>query len=144
MNNIFRSSLFVYSELIIDSLNLYNHCHILLTYSETETCPNITENRAMGAIRYLLYKRYVEVGNIPDTFLHCFLLHQHKDAIKLYPLSDRQLENLRAVFGRGVKKRNGRRLAGNPADFVNTLASEFWVFLRFQSCTLSRITKSQL
>ena len=35
---------------------------------------------------------------------------------------------MRAVFGRGVKKRNGRRLAGNPADFVNTLASEFWVF----------------
>ena len=62
----------------------------------------------------------------------------------LYPLSDRQLEKLRAVFGRGVKKRNGRRLAGNPADFVNTLAGEFWVFLRFQSCTLSRITKSQL
>ena len=61
-----------------------------------------------------------------------------------YPLSDRQLENLRAVFGRGVKKRNGRRLAGNPAHFVNTLAGEFWVFLRFQSCTLSRITKSQL
>ena len=60
------------------------------------------------------------------------------------PLSDRQLEKLRAVFGRGVKKRNGRRLAGNPADFVNTLAGEFWVFLRFQSCTLSRITKSQL
>ncbi|RUS74110.1 hypothetical protein EGW08_018117, partial [Elysia chlorotica] len=25
-----------------------------------ETCPNITENRAMGAIRYLLYKRYFE------------------------------------------------------------------------------------
>lgn len=25
-----------------------------------ETCPNITENRAMGAIRYLLFKRYVE------------------------------------------------------------------------------------
>ena len=44
-----------------------------------------------------------------------------------YPLSDRQLENLRAVFGRGVKKRNGRRLAGNPADFVNTLAGEFGV-----------------
>ena len=48
----------------------------------------------------------------------------------LYPLSDRQLENLRAVFGRGVKKRNGRRLAGNPADLVNTLAGEFWVSLR--------------
>ena len=62
----------------------------------------------------------------------------------LYPLSDRQLENLRAVFGRGVKKRYGRRLAGNPADIVNTLAGEFWVFLRFQSCALSRITKSQL
>ena len=44
-----------------------------------------------------------------------------------YPLSDQQLENLRAVFGRGVIKRNGRRLAGNPADFVNSLASEFWV-----------------
>ena len=48
----------------------------------------------------------------------------------IYPLSDRQLENLRAVFGRGVKKRNGRRLAGNPADCVNTLAGEFWVSLR--------------
>ena len=47
----------------------------------------------------------------------------------IYPLSDRQLENLRAVFGRGVKKRNGRRLAGNPADLVNTLAGEFWVSL---------------
>ena len=33
-----------------------------------------------------------------------------------YPLSDRQLANLLAVFGRGVKKRNGRRLAGNSAD----------------------------
>ena len=44
-----------------------------------------------------------------------------------YPLSDRQLEKLRAVFGRGVKKRNWRRLAGNPADSVNTLAGEFWV-----------------
>ena len=46
------------------------------------------------------------------------------------PLSDRQLENLRAVFGRGVKKRNGRRLAGKPANFVNTLTGEFWVSLR--------------
>ena len=36
----------------------------------------------------------------------------------LYPLSDRQLENLTVVFGQGVKKRNDRRLAGNPADFV--------------------------
>ena len=61
-----------------------------------------------------------------------------------YPLSDRQLENFRAVFGRGVKKRNGRCLADNPADFVDTWAGEFWVFLRFQSCTLSRITKSKL
>ncbi|XP_035829392.1 exonuclease mut-7 homolog [Aplysia californica] len=25
-----------------------------------ETCPNITENRAMGAVRYLLYKYYIE------------------------------------------------------------------------------------
>ena len=44
-----------------------------------------------------------------------------------YPLSDRQLENLQAIFGWGVKKRNRPRLAGNPADFVNTLAGEFWV-----------------
>ena len=49
----------------------------------------------------------------------------------VYPLSDHQLENLRAVFGRGVKKRNGRRLAGNPADFVNTLAGEFWLLLLY-------------
>ena len=48
----------------------------------------------------------------------------------LYPLSDWQLENLPPVFGRGVKKRNGRHLAGNPADFVNTLTGEFWVSLR--------------
>ena len=47
-----------------------------------------------------------------------------------YPLPDRQLKNLRAVFGRGVKKRNGRRLAGHPADFVNTLAGKFRVSLR--------------
>ena len=47
-----------------------------------------------------------------------------------YPLSDRQLENFRAVFSRGVKKRNGPRLAGNPVVYVNTLASEFWVSLR--------------
>ena len=48
----------------------------------------------------------------------------------IYPSSDRQLENLPAVFGQGVKKRNGRRLAGNPADFVNTLVGKFWVSLR--------------
>ena len=48
-----------------------------------------------------------------------------------YPISHRQLENLCAVFRRSVKKRNRGHLAVNPEDFVNTLAGDFWVFLRF-------------
>ena len=56
-----------------------------------------------------------------------YLLCINNHVSQTYPLSDRQLENLQAVFGRGVKKRNWRRLAGNPAGFVNTLAGEFWV-----------------
>ena len=59
---------------------------------------------------------------------HYCCLFEH-DLTNQYPLSDRQLKNLRAVFGRGVKKRIGRRLAGNPVDFVNTLAGDFWVSL---------------
>ena len=70
------------------------------------------------------------------------LVNDHKCEFNMpYPFSERQLKNMRAVFGRGVKKRNGCRLAGNPADFVNTLAGEFWVSLRMVNTFYSGPTK---
>ena len=42
------------------------------------------------------------------------------------PLSDRQLENLRAEFGRGVKKRNGRAwLQNNNPQMIDKEKDDF-------------------